>query len=162
MLNKHIIQGLFFGLNSGVITTVGLISGLMQTKITRIILVISVISLAISDSASESYGLYLSKKAEDVKDTTSGPLYSLISLAITKFVIVVSFLIPLLFTKSLSIFKNMTWVIGWGLFLFVILDYKLAKMRNESFFNYFIPHIFVIGLVAILTKYFGKMIENYK
>ena len=35
MLNKHIIQGLFFGLNSGVITTVGLISGLMQTKITR-------------------------------------------------------------------------------------------------------------------------------
>tara|TARA_B100001093_G_C26413713_1_gene836715 strand:+ start:205 stop:693 length:489 start_codon:yes stop_codon:yes gene_type:complete len=162
MLNKDIIQGLFFGLNSGVITTVGLISGLMQTKITRIILIVSVISLAISDSASESYGLYLSKKAEHIDDISSGPLYSMISLAITKFVIVVSFLIPLLFTKSLSVFKNMSWVIGWGLFLFVILDYQLSQMRNESFFNYFIPHIFVIGLVVILTKYFGRMIEKYR
>jgi len=162
MLNKDIIQGLFFGLNSGVITTIGLITGLIQTKVSRIILIISVISLAISDSISESYGLYLSKKAEKIKDNTSGPFFSLISLAIIKFVIVISFLIPLLFTKKISVFKNMYWIIGWSLFLFVILDYNLAKMRNENFFYYFIPHIFVIAIVIILTKYFVKMIENYK
>ena len=162
MLNKDIIQGLFFGLNSGVITTVGLISGLMQTKITRIILIVSVISLAISDSASESYGLYLSKKAEHIDDISSGPLYSMISLAITKFVIVVSFLIPLLFTKSLKVYKNMTWVVGWGIFLFIILDYYLAQMRNENFFKYFIPHILVLAFVIFLTKFFGKMIEKHR
>ena len=56
MLNKDIIQGLFFGLNSGVITTVGLISGLMQTKITKIILIISVISLAILRGKHHKFG----------------------------------------------------------------------------------------------------------
>ena len=65
-------QGLFFGLNAGVITTTGLISGLVQTKISYNLLIISIISLAISDSASEAYGLYLSKKAEDIKDYCCG------------------------------------------------------------------------------------------
>lgn len=161
-MNNNIRQGLFFGLNSGVITTVGLISGLMQTKINKSILVISVISLAISDSFSESYGLYLSKKAKDIKDLSSGPLYSLISLFITKFVIVISFLLPLLFTKNMKFFKNMYWTIGWGLFLFIILDYQLAVLRNESFFSYFIPHVIVLAIVVALTQYFGKMIEKFK
>ena len=68
MLSEELIddirQGFFFGLNSGVITTSGLIAGLVQTNIDYKILIVSVISLAISDSFSESYGLYLSKKAE--------------------------------------------------------------------------------------------------
>lgn len=155
-------QGLFFGLNAGVITTTGLISGLVQTKISYNLLIISIISLAISDSASEAYGLYLSKKAEDIKDFSSGPLYSLISLFITKFVIVISFLIPLLFTKNLNVFKNMTWVLGWGIFLLIILDLQLCSMRNESFAEYIVPHLIVLGLVVVLTRYFGNMINKIR
>ena len=37
-------QGFFFGLNSGVITTAGLISGLIQTQISYKILIISILS----------------------------------------------------------------------------------------------------------------------
>lgn len=155
-------QGLFFGLNSGVITTTGLISGLVQTKISYNLLIISIISLAISDSASEAYGLYLSKKAEDIKDFSSGPLYSLISLFITKFVIVISFLIPLLFTKNLNVFKNMKWVLGWGIFLLIILDLQLCSMRNEPFVEYIVPHLIVLGLVVVLTRYFGNMINKIR
>ena len=104
-LMNDLRQGFFFGLNSGVLTTSGLISGLIQTNINYKILIISVISLAISDSFSEAYGLFLSKKAEDIKDITKGPLLSMMSLFTTKFVIVMSFLIPLLFSKSLKVFK---------------------------------------------------------
>jgi|TARA_B110000967_G_C18740676_1_gene487557 hypothetical protein len=153
-------QGLFFGLNSGVITTSGLISGLVQTNISKNLLIVSIISLAISDSASEAYGLYLSKKAEDIKDFSSGPLYSLIALFITKFVIVISFLIPLLFTRNLKIFKNMSWVLGWGVFLLIILDLQLCKLRNESFWSYIFPHLTVLGLVIFLTRYFGNMVNK--
>lgn len=149
-------QGFFFGLNSGVITTCGLISGLIQTDINHKILIISVLSLAISDSFSESYGLYLSKKAEDIKDFTSGPLFSLISLFLTKFIIVISFLLPLLFTKSLKIYKNLSWVIGWSVLLLIILDYNLCKMRNENFWKYIIPHLIVLFIVIYSTKFFGK------
>ena len=120
-------QGFFFGLNSGIITTCGLITGLVQTNINHKILIISVLSLAISDSFSESYGLYLSKKAENVEDLTKGPIYSLIALFLTKFIIVISFLIPLLFTKSLKIFKNMSWVIIWSVIVLLIVDYKVRQ-----------------------------------
>ena len=153
-------QGFFFGLNSGVITTCGLITGLIQTNINHKILIISVLSLAISDSFSESYGLYLSKKAEDIKDFTAGPLFSLISLFLTKFIIVISFLLPLLFTKSLKVFKNLSWVIGWSVLLLIILDYNLCKMRNENFWKYIIPHLLVVFTVIFSTRYFGRALQK--
>lgn len=154
-LVDDIRQGFFFGLNSGVITTSGLIAGLVQTSIDYKILIVSVISLAISDSFSESYGLYLSKKAENTEDFTNGPLLSLFSLLITKFCIVVSFLLPLLFIKNLKCFKNLSWVICWSILLLCILDYNLSTMRDESFFVYFIPHLFVLFTVIFSAKYFS-------
>ena len=59
-MNSSFRQGIFFGANSGVLTTTGLITGLVQTKITKNYLIISIISLAIADSISESYGMYIS------------------------------------------------------------------------------------------------------
>ena len=155
-------QGFVFGTNSGVLTTTGVISGLVQTNISKLFLIVSIISLAISDSISEGYGMYLSKKAQNISDQSNGPLYSLISLMIIKFFVVISFLIPLLFTKDLKVFKNMTWVLGWGVFLLFILDYQLSVMRNESFLYYFIPHIGVLLFVIFLTKYFGNLINKLK
>tara|TARA_B100000795_G_scaffold42904_1_gene28104 strand:- start:886 stop:1371 length:486 start_codon:yes stop_codon:yes gene_type:complete len=155
-------QGFVFGANAGIITTTGVITGLVQTKISMLFLIVSVISLAISDSISEGYGMYLSKKAQNTSDHSNGPLYALVSLMIIKFLVVISFLIPLLFTKDLKVFKNMTWVFGWGVFLLIILDYQLSVMRNESFWSYFIPHIGVLLFVIFLTKYFGKMINKLK
>lgn len=163
MLSEKLIddlrQGFFFGLNSGVLTTSGLISGLIQTNINYKVLIISVLSLAISDSFSESYGLYLSKKAEDIKDFTKGPLLSMISLFATKFIIVMSFLIPLLFSKKLKIFKNLSWVIGWSVLLLFILDYNLCAMRDESFCLYFIPHMIVLFFVIYSTRLFSNWLK---
>jgi len=150
-------QGIFFGVNSGIITTAGLISGLVQTNISYIFLIVSILSLAISDSISEGYSLYLSKKALNERDDANGPLVAMISLMLVKFVVVISFLIPLIFTKDLRIYKNMIWVGGWSIFLLIILDYQLSVIRNESFFSYFIPHIGVLAFVIILTKYFGNI-----
>tara|TARA_B110000261_G_scaffold160279_2_gene199607 strand:+ start:763 stop:1248 length:486 start_codon:yes stop_codon:yes gene_type:complete len=155
-------QGFVFGANSGIITTTGVITGLVQTNISRLFLIISIISLAISDSISEGYGMYLSKKAQNITDNSNGPLYALISLMIVKFMVVISFLIPLLFTKDLTIYKNMYWVMGWSILLLIILDYQLSIMRNESFLSYLIPHIGVLLFVIFLTKYFGNLIDKLK
>ena len=155
-------QGFVFGANSGIITTTGVITGLVQTNISRLFLIISVISLAISDSISECYGMYLSKKAQNITDNSNGPLYALISLMVIKFLVVISFLIPLLFTKDLKVYKNMSWVLCWAIFLLIILDYQLSIMRNESIWSYIIPHIGVLLFVIFLTKYFGNMIDKLK
>lgn len=155
-------QGFVFGANSGIITTTGVITGLVQTNISRLFLIVSVISLAISDSISEGYGMYLSKKAQNITDNSNGPLYALISLMVIKFLVVISFLIPLLFTKDLKVYKNMSWVLCWAIFLLIILDYQLSIMRNESILSYIIPHIGVLLFVIFLTKYFGNMIDKLK
>lgn len=155
-------QGFVFGANSGIITTTGVITGLVQTNISRLFLIVSVISLAISDSISEGYGMYLSKKAQNITDNSNGPLYALISLMVVKFLVVISFLIPLLFTKDLKVYKNMSWVLCWAIFLLIILDYQLSIMRNESILSYIIPHIGVLLFVIFLTKYFGNMIDKLK
>tara|TARA_X000000368_G_scaffold395018_1_gene362085 strand:+ start:784 stop:1269 length:486 start_codon:yes stop_codon:yes gene_type:complete len=155
-------QGFVFGANSGIITTTGVITGLVQTNISRLFLIVSVISLAISDSISEGYGMYLSKKAQNITDNSNGPLYALISLMVIKFLVVISFLIPLLFTKDLKVYKNMSWVLCWAIFLLIILDYQLSIMRNESIWSYIIPHIGVLLFVIFLTKYFGNLIDKLK
>lgn len=157
-MNTSLRQGMFFGANSGIITTVGLITGLVQTTITRHYLIISVVSLAIADSISEAYGMYISKKSENVEDDSQNPIYALIGLLIMKFIVVMSFLLPLLFTNDLTFYKNLYWVIGWSFFLIVVVDYNIANLRDESFIGYLIPHAIILISVVYLTRYFARMI----
>jgi len=161
-MNASFRQGMFFGANSGILTTVGLITGLVQTKITKNYLIISIISLAIADSISEAYGMYISKKAENIKDESKNPIIALMGLLIMKFFVVISYLIPFLFSNSLKYFKNLIWLTLWSLFLIIIIDYHISKLRNENFIDYIIPHTIILFLVIFLTKYFGKMIEKFK
>ena len=153
-------QGLFFGLNSGVLTTLGVICGLVQADISKYILIISVLSLAIADSTSEAYGLYVSKKAEIVDDHSNNPLLSSISLYVMKFVIVASFLLPLLFTNNLWLYKSMIWPITWGAILLLFLDFNLSTIRKENILNYLVPHVVLVFLIVVSTKYFGRRINK--
>ena len=161
-MNSSFRQGMFFGANSGILTTAGLLSGLVQTRITKNYIIVSIISLAIADSISEAYGMYISKKAENVEDDSQNPIYALSGLLIMKFSIVISFLIPFIFSNDLTYFKNLYWIIGWSLFLISIVDYNISSLREESVISYLIPHIVVLFSVIYLTQYFGKMIEKLK
>ena len=155
---EAIRQGMFFGLNSGVITTTGLIAGISQTFTNPLHIIISIVSLAISDGFSEAYGLYISKKAEKVSDDSFNPFYSFVSLLITKALIVLSFLIPFIFSRKLTYFKNLAWPFIWGSLLLFILDYHLSELRDDSFFHYYISHLVILATVVGLSKYFSKII----
>ena len=161
-MNSSLRQGMFFGANSGIITTVGLITGLVQTKISKNYLIISIISLAIADSISEAYGMYISKKAEDTEDDSQNPFFALIGLLIIKFFIVISYLIPFAFSNSLKYYKNLYWIVGWSLFLISLVDYNISELRDEHLLSYLIPHIIILFLVIYLTQMFGRLIETYK
>ena len=105
IVNKDLRQGMFFGMNSGIITTVGLIAGISQTITNPMYLIISVISIAISDGAGEAYGIYISKKAEQIEDESDGPIFSMLSLFLSKLIIVLFFLFPLLFSWNVKYIK---------------------------------------------------------
>lgn len=159
--DKDIRQGFFFGINSGVITTAGLITGLSQSVSNPIYIIISVLSVAISDGLGEAYGIYLSKKAKDIKDISNGPILSFISLLISKIFIVTLFLLPLLFDWNIKYFQNLYWTIIYSSVIILILDYKLSKLRNEKITDYLVQHLVVLFLVILATKYIGIFLSKY-
>ena len=155
-------QGVFFGINSGIITTVGLIAGISQTTTNPMFIVISVLSIAISDGIGEAYGIFLSKKAEHTDDNSEGPLLSLISLFLAKFLTVVFFLFPLLFSWNLKYFKNLVWPLIWSLIMLTLIDIKLSKMRKEPIYKFVVPHYILLLVVLVITKYIGILLNKYK
>ena len=160
-VDKDSRQGIFFGINSGILTTLGVIAGISQTTTNPMYIVVSVISLAISDCVGEAYGMYLSKKAEQVNDKGNGPLLSLISVFLAKFLTVLIFLVPLLFSWNLKYFKNLVWPIFYSIIVLVIIDYRLAKLRNEKPTQYIINHLILLIIVAISTKYIGIILSKF-
>ena len=116
-INSALRQGIFFGINLGVITTTGVLAGLSQATLNPYIIIITIISLALSDGLGEAYGIYISKKAEKLQDDSNNPLLSLTGLLIMKIAIVLSFLLPFLVSMSTKYFRNLLWPLGWGLYL---------------------------------------------
>ena len=159
--NKDARQGIFFGINSGIITTVGLIAGMSQTTTNPLFIVISVLSIAISDGVGEAYGIFLSKKAEFIKDKSDGPIQSLIWLFISKFLIVISFLIPLIFYWNLKYYTNLVWPIIFSVIILTLTDCRLSKIRNEPITKYLIPHYILLVVVLIVTKGIGVILSKY-
>ena len=157
-LDADLRQGLIFGVSSGVITTSGVLAGLVQTSVSPVIVIVTVVSLAISDGISESYGLFISKKVEKPKDNGRGPIKSFIGLLFTKMIIVLSFLIPLLFSRKLGYYKNMIWPILWGVLILTILDYYASCLRKEKMVPYLIKHYILLFITVGLNVFFGRMI----
>tara|TARA_Y100000389_G_C17329438_1_gene447275 strand:+ start:288 stop:779 length:492 start_codon:yes stop_codon:yes gene_type:complete len=159
-LDANLRQGLIFGINSGVITTAGVLAGLVQTKVSPIIVIVTIVSLAISDGLSESYGLFISKKAEDPFNKSKGPAKSFLGLLLMKMLVVLSFLIPFLFSRKLDYYKNMLWPILWGVLILTILDYYTSRLRKEKMLPYLIQHYILLGITLFLNVFFGRTLKG--
>ena len=162
MDNSDYRQGIFFGINSGIITTTGLLAGIAQTTNNPIVIIISIVSLAISDGVSEAYSLYISKKAEEPNDTSHGPLYSFNGLILTKIITALTFLLPLLFTKSLKHYKDLSWPLIWSIIVLSIMDYKISKIRKEKMSKYIVPHILLVVFIMSITKFFAYLLSKHE
>ena len=160
-MNGSLRQGAFFGINSGVITTTGVLAGLSQATLNPYIIIITVISLAIADGLGESYGIYISKKAEKLADNSSDPQLSFIGLLVMKVLVVLSFLLPFTISMSTKYFRNLVWPLAWGILLLTILDYKLSHLRNEPIYQYLIPHYAILLVAVLTTRFFGKLLAKY-
>ena len=159
-VDSHLRQGLIFGINSGVITTAGVLAGLVQTSVSPLIVIVTIVSLAISDGLSEAYGLFMSKKVEKPGDKSKGPAKSFFGLLFTKMLVVLSFLIPFLFSMKLNYYKNMLWPMLWGVLILTALDYYASRLRKEKMLPYLVKHYILLGVTLILNVFFGKMITR--
>ena len=106
------------------------------------------------------YGLFISKKVEEPKDKSVGPAKSFLGLLFTKVLVVLSFLIPFLFSRKLTYFKNMSWPILWSILVLTIIDYYSSKLRKEKLAPYLVQHYLLLAVTIGLNIFFGKIIAG--
>jgi VIT1/CCC1 family predicted Fe2+/Mn2+ transporter len=154
VMKKSFESGLSFGTTSGIVTTLGLIVGLGSGTHSTLAVVGGILSLAIADGLSESMSMHVSKKIES-KD----PIYlweSTFSTLISKFIVTMSFAIPVLVTNlQAAILID----IAWGLSLLIVLSYFVSEYEGRRKWRDIFEHLMIAVLVIALTYYAGEWIN---
>lgn len=100
---------LAFGITSGILTTVGLLTGINSATSSRLAVISSIAVIAMADSMSDAYGMYMSKISERGNSRKAAMRYALGTLA-GKFFFPFTFILPVIvFPLSLGVWIDLAW-----------------------------------------------------
>lgn len=143
--------GIFFGATSGVITTVGLLTGLNAGTRSLAAVLGGILVIAVADAMSDALGIHLSEEADPSKPHSqvwAATIYTFV----TKFVFASSFAIPLLLLPL----QQAVWAsIAWGMAVVSILSYFLAKSQQARPLPIIVEHLGIAMLVVVLSHLIG-------
>lgn len=146
--------GLYFGATSGVITTLGLLTGLYAGTGAVNAVLGGILVIAVADSMSDALGIHLAEEADP--NTTSAHVWSAtISTFIAKFVFAISFAVPLLL---LPLRTAVIASVVWGMSVIMVLSYFLAKSAQERPLPIILEHLGIAMLVVLLSHLIGAWV----
>lgn len=148
--------GLFFGATSGVITTVGLITGLYAGTRSVAAVLGGIFVIAVADAMSDALGIHLAEEADP--DTTTGHVWAAtISTFLNKFIFALSFAVPLLL---LPLDTAVAASLLWGMLVIVVLSYFLARTQNTRPLHVIGEHLGIAVLVVVLSHFIGVWVNR--
>jgi len=154
---KHSLKtGFSFGLTSGIITTLGLMVGLHSGTHSQLTVIGGILTIAIADAFSDALGIHIAEESRN----THGPKEiweSTLATFATKFIVALSFVVPVLL---LSLATAIIVSIVWGLLLLASLSIHLANLQRISRWKVVLEHVFIAGVVIVLTHYVGQWIAD--
>ena len=146
--------GLFFGATSGVITTIGLLTGLYAGTGAVAAVLGGILVIAVADAMSDALGIHLAEEANP--NTTTGHVWqATISTFLAKFIFAISFAIPLLL---LPLRTAVIVSIIWGMVVITVLSYFLAKAQHERPLPIIAEHLGIAVLVVFLSHLIGAWV----
>lgn len=154
--NDGIRTGLFFGATSGVITTIGLITGLNAGTGSVVAVLGGIFVIAVADAMSDALGIHLAEEA-DPNATTAHIWSATISTFLNKFLFALSFAVPLLL---LPLDQAVLASLLWGMFVIILLSYFLAKAQEASPIMIIGEHLGIAVLVVILSHLIGIWVSK--
>jgi VIT1/CCC1 family predicted Fe2+/Mn2+ transporter len=146
--------GLFFGATSGVITTLGLITGLNAGTHSMAAVIGGIFVIAVADSMSDALGIHLAEEA-DPNATTHHIWSATISTFVNKFIFALSFAVPLLL---LPLDQAVIASLIWGMLVIVVLSYFLARAQNASPILIVVEHLGIAILVVVFSHLIGAWV----
>lgn len=145
-------------MTSGVITTIGLMVGLNSGTHSKAVVLGRILSIAIADSLSNAMGIHLSEESKNTGSTVH-VWESTIATFIAKFVIALSFIVPILVAPlPIAILASVL----WGLSLIAVLSFFLARTQGIASWTMIAEHLFIVLCVVMLSYYVGNWIEAWK
>lgn len=156
LIKLHSIFGKFaFGISSGVLTTLGVMVGLMGATSSRLAVIGGILSIAIADSLSDAIGVYSLKKAER-GTTQKQAIKSGTNVFLGKIIFTSSFLMPfLLFSLITAIIVN----IVWGILLIAFLNLLIAIAQEENIPKTIAKNTLIAIGIVILSYLVGLLIN---
>ena len=152
---KHSIKtGFYFGITSGIITTLGLMVGLSSGTHSKLAVIGGILTIAIADALSDALGIHISEESES-KHTTKEIWESTFSTFLTKLIFASTFVIPVLL---LSLTTAIIVSIIWGVSILGFFSYYIAKDQKVKTWNVVIEHLIIALLVIVITHYVGYFI----
>ena len=149
--NMGIRTGLFFGATSGVITTLGLITGLNAGTHSVAAVLGGIFVIAVADAMSDALGIHLAEEADE--NATAEHIWAAtVSTFLNKLVFALSFAVPLLL---LPLNQAVIVSVVWGMFVITVLSYFIAKVQKASAFAIIAEHLGIAMLVVFLSHIIG-------
>jgi len=148
--------GLFFGATSGVITTLGLMTGLNAGTHSLAAVLGGILVIAVADAMSDALGIHLAEEA-DPSSTTEHIWAATVSTFLNKFVFALSFAVPLLLLPlDLAVMAS----IAWGMFVIIVLSYFIARVQQASATAVIAEHVGIALLVVVLSHFIGVWVHK--
>ena len=148
--------GLFFGATSGVITTIGLITGLNAGTHSVAAVLGGIFVIAVADAMSDALGIHLAEEA-DPNATAQHIWAATISTFLNKFVFALSFAVPLLL---LPLDQAVVVSLLWGMLVIVVLSFFLARAQKAPPLLIIGEHLGIAILVVVLSHFIGVWVSN--
>jgi predicted adenylyl cyclase CyaB len=119
---------LAFGITSGILTTVGVLVGVNSATSDRLSVIAAIVAIAIADSCSDAFGMYMAKVSERGVAAGQALRYALATLAGKAF-LPLTFLVPLLFLPlATAVWVNLV----WGALALALLSAEQAVVEQQS------------------------------
>ncbi|OQA04318.1 MAG: VIT family protein [bacterium ADurb.Bin400] len=153
-MNHSSKVGFSFGTTSGIITTLGLITGLTASDASKAIIMGGVLTIAFADAFSDALGIHISEESEN-EHTNKEVWASTISTYFSKLLIALTFLVPLiLFSSATALVVS----IIWGAILLTLLNYTIYPKNNR--WQAVTEHLFIGMIVIVIGFVIGQYIRN--
>lgn len=153
-MDSSSLQGMYFGLTEGTVTTMGIIIGMMASLPMKKAIFSAVIAATLSDSFGDSIGIYYSEEATGRTESIN----TIKNMLFYKKLMACLYLAPLLLIKKLK--TGIYTSIVLSLIVISTSFYNLAKLKEVNATEFVIKNTIAVSIVIIITYYIVSTIER--
>ena len=154
-MDSSSLQGMYFGLTEGTVTTLGIIIGMLASIPSKKAIFSAVIAASLSDSFGDSIGLYYS---EEATGRTQG-ITAVKNMVFFKLLMATLYLAPLVVSKNVKTGIYVSIILA--LIVISLSFYNLALIKEINTNEFVIKNTMAVGIVILITYYVVSTLERF-